>query len=891
MAQPEIPQFSVHLGGGLYMDSNGVLSHGPEPGKPVYPAPGGFPVNPDAFATAFQGMAKALPDKDDPKSRVKFDKILDGIGMALEDKENLIAVLQGVGKVASFIGTVVPVVGAVLAVLTALLGLFKGPTALELLIIRRFDELETKVDALETQISQRDLRNQRSIISAALAALANFVRELENSPPDEAQLLLRRQEVRDKVSETGIVVRNLLHTSTWLASFDRREYEMVWPWIQHRLFTFPSSGAPQRALLPEQNTNVFDHRLMVPLVIFGVTGFLSVLRASAPEFRSTGENRDDLWDFAPQLEGLEGLVQNMRREGLARTVYTADDFQRGLGFGLPPDEVIDLEIPGVSAVLAPGNTRWAVGALDLRSHDDAYFTPGFTASTIQHPGPEFAKQGLLNVRWIPPAKLESYEETITNLGWEPANQPPRKQRRYRITNPEECASAANFQAQQDYADLLYSSGYLNLVHLLATVRNEATDPDRSQTVRSWAWLRGKPGASVAVQVESEPILFTGAIMSPAERRQQQYKATTFFTTQPLFRDRQLKYRVYLRTLKPSPSSTRSPDDYRKYYQVGYTDDPEHPGFKKLFTRTDIGQALDSFLIPVQGTTSIPQTREVNGTAKFEASTFDWWIPVKPPSVKPLGGVEIRSASTTSKASLRAAGWEEAALNVVSPPVLPTREGGVSAPDIPSAAVDRDAIRDQVRFMDLVGWEEGTEPAEGQARLVEQKEVHLDYALHWKADRLAISLKNNRPVDDRNYIVYVVVEETLSSGAVLHTVERVPITGQLTFVPQSFFDEETAAKEKVTRIFHDFETHYAKSLPPAPRHKAHELGLRGYDRETIAANPVLRQFELSNFSDHNDFRTLSAVVAQHPPAATILGQILTEVAIPVGDWPDMLRPSG
>jgi hypothetical protein len=92
MAQAE---FSVHLGGGLYMDSSGVLSHGPEPGKPVYATPGGgFPVPLDAVAKAFQGLAKALPNAKDPKSREKFDEIFNGIGMAAADKENLIGVLR-----------------------------------------------------------------------------------------------------------------------------------------------------------------------------------------------------------------------------------------------------------------------------------------------------------------------------------------------------------------------------------------------------------------------------------------------------------------------------------------------------------------------------------------------------------------------------------------------------------------------------------------------------------------------------------------------------------------------------------------------------------------------------------------------------------------------------
>src|SRR5947208_16497645 len=94
----ENAEFSVHLGGDLYMDSNGVLSHGPELGKPIYSTPGGgLPVNLDTLKKTFDGIAKALPNKDDPKSREKFDDILNGIGMSAEDKEDLIGALQANG--------------------------------------------------------------------------------------------------------------------------------------------------------------------------------------------------------------------------------------------------------------------------------------------------------------------------------------------------------------------------------------------------------------------------------------------------------------------------------------------------------------------------------------------------------------------------------------------------------------------------------------------------------------------------------------------------------------------------------------------------------------------------------------------------------------------------
>jgi hypothetical protein len=877
-------EFSVHLGGGLYMNSRGELSHGPEPGKPVYSTPGGgLPVNPDAFAKAFQGIAKALPDKKDPKSREKFDEILDGIGMAADDKEHLIEMLQGIGAVASVIGSAVPVVGAALAVLTALLGLFKeGPTALELMIERRFDDLQRTAKSLETQITQRDLRNQKSSIATALAAISNYLKELENTPPDEAELSQRRQDMRNQIAIAATAVRNLLGSSTWLSTFDINEQKSVWPWMTNRLYTFPTGTGPQRAMYPSQGANVFDHRLMVPLSAYGITTFLTILRAYAPEFRSTRHNREDLWDFA---QALETLITNMRQEGLARTLYVTADFEGGAGgipWGLGPEEVIDLSIFGQPPRLAPDNTRFSVGALDLRFHNDVYFTPGFSASTIQLPGPQYAKQGLLDVRWQPPAKLEAYDEPVPVLGWEPANQPPPTRRRYRITNPEECAKAANAQAEKNFSDLLFSSGYLNLVHLLAALRHEATDPDRSQTVRSEAWLRRKSGASTAVTVESEPILLTGVISANADSQPQEYKATTWFTTQPLGRDRKLSYRVFLRTLSAAFSvggSSISEQDYGTYHQVGYTDDPAHPGCKKLFTTT--GQPLAELEI-AHGTT-VPETLEQNHTAVLEAITYDYWIPVKP-----LGLVGDLRETAIRSAALRASGWEadggRPASSVSPPPLspaLPTHGGGAAPGGRGSIALESN-IQD-VRLTEFLGWTEGAAPPSAQHRRAQKSEVHLDYSLRWQADRLTVTLSGNR-LEDRNYVVYVVVEETLRSGEVLHTIERVPVTGQLTFVPQSFFDEESAAREKVARVFRDFEQRYAESIGPEPRPGGPgdpDPGWRlGLDRQQFTTDPVMQAFGLVTSGSQQDLARMTDLVLRHPSAAAVLRQVLADADVPM-----------
>jgi hypothetical protein len=114
----------------------------------------------------------------------------------------------------------------------------------------------------------------------------------------------------------------------------------------------------------------------------------------------------------------------------------------------------------------------------------------------------------------------------------------------------------------------------------------------------------------------------------------------------------------------------------------------------------------------------------------------------------------------------------------------------------------------------VGWENYENKDWGSLfKAAREDEIALDYALSWEADAMKITLKNNNPAD-RNYIVYVVVEEKLVSGVVIHTAQRIPITGQLTWVPQAFFDQEKAAIEESQRRIAEINAN-AKQREPRP----------------------------------------------------------------------------
>ena len=150
-----------------------------------------------------------------------------------------------------------------------------------------------------------------------------------------------------------------------------------------------------------------------------------------------------------------------------------------------------------------------------------------------------------------------------------------------------------------------------------------------------------------------------------------------------------------------------------------------------------------------------QTKPVTLTA----STYDLWIPVKP-----LGLPVLPVDSVASTAGLRAAGWEAAPAG---------GSGGRSSLGGGQTTPVHDSAAAQLVPHALSGWSDAEVPAKAQQRLIRESDVHLDYTVRWQADTLTVALRNNR-ADDRNYTVFVVVEETLGSGVVLHTVERIPV---------------------------------------------------------------------------------------------------------------------
>jgi hypothetical protein len=155
----------------------------------------------------------------------------------------------------------------------------------------------------------------------------------------------------------------------------------------------------------------------------------------------------------------------------------------------------------------------------------------------------------------------------------------------------------------------------------------------------------------------------------------------------------------------------------------------------------------------------------------------------------------------------------------------------------------------------LGWEDGSQTWQGEHREPSEKTIQLNVKLTWEADRVHLSLQNRLldkdGVPDRNYVVFLVVEETFGSieadeqaPKVLHTPIPIAINGQLTFVPQSLFDEEKAARDK-QRAFAD---EFAISLEPEP------------------GAPVIGAIQLGELATDAGVARLAATINQSEPEA-------------------------
>jgi hypothetical protein len=779
------PAYTIRLGSGLYLDNEGVLHQGVTPPVPSYAMPGGVLATlneASKLAKTFQDIGGKLPNKSDSQKYTEFVDKLKDMG-APEELGKLLAV---VGQIASAIGTVFVAAGVVVAA-AKLLGMFgEGPSPLEILIKARFDALDKEVRALQNLISAHDLRTQRDALIAARSAVESFVSQRDSGTMTAAQIESRLQTLISLLSVDSMgKILSLLDSSTYTVFFDTDEHTKVWPWITRNLFRVPVKQAQQRATFPAVNAPVFDHRLAVPLAAHAAQTFLAIIHSLAPEFRTTGDFRPNLRDCADKLSD---LAQTLRDTALARTIFTESDFMSPID-----DFYVSEPLPGLTPPSLKPDYYLVVGAIDLCSHNDAFFSDVAKGGGVAFPGP--SRRGSLDFRWRPPAKLarRALSSGLVHMDGSPIIQ-------YDITNPKECADAANQQAEQDYSDLLLSSGYLTLVQLEAQMRHTATQPNPSETVRGDVLLQRLPqtGSEVTVHSDGGPFLFTATddIEAQAWRQAQKVRAFASCTTQAIPRTAPLiHYRLLLRTLSSAfPPRLWLNPHYESVQSADYANDPLHTGFQRLFLQNSSAGVLHEELL-LEGS-SQSGVRHIEPTLEFKAHTFDWWIPVQPnPRVSDHVSAtrEVRTIAGKSPGK--------------APFKIPPTIASLILP-----------VRDRVDASVVLGlgWEDGAQTWQGERREPAEATIKVKVKLDWQANRINLAIEN-RP-EDRNYIIFLVLEETFGSvesdeqaPKVLHTAFPIAINGQLTFVPQALFDQEKKARERQK----SFAEEYAITAVPGP----------------------------------------------------------------------------
>jgi hypothetical protein len=818
------PVYVTRLGSDLYLDDLGVLHQGPIPPVPSYAMPGGVLATANEIgklSKTFKDIGGALPNKEDGERFDKFAAKLSKLGLPGDDMAKLLGV---VGKIADAVGTVFVVVGAAVA-LAKMLGMFnEGPSPLEVLVQARFDALDREIRALQKLEGEKEVNRLKNDLISARSTVQTFVSQRDSGTMTTAQIESRLQTL---VTNLQLLSANefisLLDPITYMAFFDSDEYMKVWPWISGHLFRVPAGLPPQRAAFPAVNSPFFDHRIAVPLAAQTAQTFLVLVRSLSPEFRTTGDFRPTLRDFADKLSNIAATLRNT---ALARTIYSEGDF----GF-LITDFYVNDPLPGIIDPILKPDYSFVVGAMDLCNHNDAFFPNVVKGFGVPTPAP--SRQGSFDFRWHPPARIvrDPVPSGLVHNDGTPIIQ-------YRIVNHKECADAANDLSLQDYSDLLISSGYLTLVQLAAQLRHAATQPDKSETVHGDVLLQRHPQPRSEVTVVSAPgpILFTptGEITAKASREPQKVRAFAACSTQLIPRAAPLiQYRVLLRTLSSAfPPGGWGEPDYNSVQSANYMADPLHPGFQRLVLSTSFDAVLQEELL-MEGS-SQTEARHIERTLTFRAHTFDWWI-----AVKPLHGGVSGSAFATATEHEHVFGNGPARPPVGLPKLSPKSTLlGIGSIDI--------AKKSAASVVLGLGWEDGAQTWQGQHREMLETTIQMHVKLDWQGSNIHVAIEN-RP-EDRNYLVFLVVEEKFGSTEsdeqapkVLHTAFPIPINGQLTYVPQSFFDEEREANNKQRAFAEDF----AISVNPKPGEPVFgtiSMGELATDAGVARLAAALRQFE-------------------------------------------------
>jgi hypothetical protein len=755
-----VPDFAIDFGNGVFVDSSGRLTSTIPDNIARFALSQALPIPKEAVHDVFGAIGSVVPQlaKLGSSLAVEDSDLFKALGLTQE----LIDTFGEVAGVATNVAMVIPYVNIVAALVKIFMS-FDASDPLGDLIEAEFNRLHARLGEADRQRVDDYVAFCRSAFDPALTAVADYQTILSKPKNYQApgEVENKRKVAQDRLLNVQEKLTDaLLHN--WALPFDDVLYRDNWGYLQNVLHTTPSTGAAAPAAFPGAFVP-FDHRPMVQMFVYGIPIYVTLMKAVIPEHRTTGQYHTALRAAADKLST---QMERMRAETIARTIYKA---------GSPHFK----ERPRQFYVLA-------VGAMDLRADTDDYFR--VTGNPADHP--EWHRAGNLYRSWTLAPAIPNRGSAVEVDGDD-----------WWTINPA-AVELANKQSERDYAAVLSRSGYFTLAHLEALMRHLSTEPNRSETVTAAAETWRKPLAASPARVKNDSIPFSPPIEAKASREPQECRAYVTLTTQPVGSDSAIGYRIRLVTLPDG--RTETPFDW--YVWNSY--EPDGSRNRKLQVNVNEGMPLDpvgvnprllvdsiSPVNPIQTQTPV--------TVTLTADTFDWFIP-RPDN--PIAFERIKDNLTLGFAVAPGSGSGAGAQPVPMPPPAP----GPGAELFDAARL----VTSVEMGVKAFGWDEGQQSWQGEKRDWKRVQITLQYELYWHRDQLSIVLKA-RP-EDRNYVVYLVVEEYLArSGQYLRTPIQIRFNGQLTYVPQSFFDAEQRAKDRANGILTRIEKNYTVSRQPGP----------------------------------------------------------------------------
>lgn len=746
-----IPDFAINLGNGLFIDSTGKLTSSIPDHIAQFSPSQPLPIPKEAVQDVFGAMGHVFPQLEKIGANLEVKDA--DLFKALGMSKELIETFGKVGEIAMGVAACIPYVNIAVALLN-ILGVFNGPDPLGELIKEEFNRLHERLDKADRDKVDNYIAFCRSAFDPALTAVAQYqtVMSKPKAYRGPGEAENKRTAAQERLFEVQEKLTDaLLHS--WALPLNTQDYFDNWYYMQSYLYTIPTSGPPRPAHFPAEAVP-FDHRPMVQLLVYGLQVYVTLIKAVVPEHRTTGQYHTALRAAADKLSA---QIEKMREQTLARTIHKA---------GVPSFKQTHRQF-----------FLLTVGAMDLRNDTDDYFRMSHDPSDYNH-------TGNLRVQNAPGIPNKGTAVQVDGDVWW-------------TINPA-AVELANKQSEREYAALLTRSGYFTLAHLEALMRHLSTEPDRSETVTATAETLRKSLPASNVPVKNDKIPFSPPIEATASREPQDCKAYVSLTTQPIPSDSAIGYRIRLVTLPDG--TTETPFDW--YVWTSYV--PDGPRNRKLAVNVNDGMPLD----PVGNNPRLlvdnispANPIEKKGSVTLTADTFDWYIPK---TDDPLAFARIQDLVKLGVGA--GVGTGAGAKPIPMPPPAPGNGSSLTSARI-LKSID-------VGVAGTFGWDDDAQMPKGEKREWQRKQVQLDYELYWHEDHLSLTLKA-RP-QDRNYVAYLVVEEFLArSQQWLRTAVQIRFNGQLTYVPQSFFDAERKAMERANGILGEIEKNYSISRRPGP----------------------------------------------------------------------------